>query len=106
MAKDPGADDVRAPSPVLRGIGCEPQPEPAWLRRGLPDGVVELFEACPAWMPDVTGADRMPHAYADALRDMRRSLLDELGGADAGRRPSVPITVTKRTKRPAAATTT
>jgi hypothetical protein len=78
---------------------------PSWMKkRGLPDGVAELFRACPAWMPDVTGADRTPHAYADALRDMRQSLLDELGVSDAGQRQSVPSTVTKRAKRPAAPT--
>src|SRR5206468_6964827 len=35
---------------------------PSSVRRGISDDVSELFEACPAWMPDVTGADRMPHA--------------------------------------------
>jgi hypothetical protein len=75
---------------------------PSSVKRGISQAVEELFEACPAWMPDLTGADRLPHAYADALRDMRRSLLDELGGADVTSRQSVPITVTKRAKRPAA----
>jgi hypothetical protein len=75
---------------------------PSVVKRGISEAVEELFEACPAWMPDVTGADRLPHAYADALRSMRQSLLDELGGADVGPRPSVPITVSKRAKRPAA----
>jgi hypothetical protein len=54
---------------------------PAWVKgRGLPLGVEELFEACPPWMPDLTGEDRTPHAFADALGCMRRSLLDSLGG--------------------------
>src|SRR5439155_1558171 len=30
---------------------------PSVVKRGLSQGVEELFEACPAWMPDVTGAD-------------------------------------------------
>ena len=79
---------------------------PSSVKQGISDGVAELFEACPAWMPDITGADRMPHAYADALRSMRRSLLDGLGGPDAGPRQPTPITVSKRVKRPAAATAT
>jgi hypothetical protein len=79
---------------------------PDWMRLGLPDGVSELFEACPAWMPDVTGEDRTPHAFADVLRDLRRSLLDSLSGQDAGPRQPPPITVTKRAKRPAAAAQT
>jgi hypothetical protein len=54
---------------------------PDWMKgRGLPLGVEEMFEACPPWMPDLTGADRLPHAFADALGCMRRSLLDALGG--------------------------
>jgi hypothetical protein len=61
-----------------------------------------LFEACPAWMPDLTGSDRTPHAFADVLRCTRQSLLDALAGADAGPRQSVPITESKRVKRPAA----
>jgi hypothetical protein len=72
---------------------------PSSVRRGIPQGVEELFEACPAWMPDLTGADRLPHAYADALRCMRQSLLDELAGAGAGPRQPAPITVSKRVKR-------
>jgi hypothetical protein len=54
-------------------------------------------------MPDLTGADRLPHAFADLLRDLRRSLLDSLGGPDAGPRQPPPITVTKPVKRPGAA---
>jgi hypothetical protein len=77
---------------------------PSVVRRGLSKEVEELFEACPAWMPDVTGADRLPHAYADALRSMRQSLLDELGAADAGPRRSVPTSVSKRVNRPGPAT--
>jgi hypothetical protein len=37
---------------------------------------------------------------------MRQSLLDALGGADAGQRQTPPITVSKRAKRPAAAAQT
>ena len=74
---------------------------PSVVKRGLSKEVERLFEECPAWMPDVTGADRLPHAYADALRGMRQSLLDELAGAGAGPRQPVPITVTKRAKRAA-----
>jgi hypothetical protein len=78
---------------------------PEWMKgRGLPLGVEEMFEACPPWMPDLTGEDRTPHAFADALRCMRRDLLDSLGGADADARQTPPITVSKRVKRPAAAT--
>ena len=80
---------------------------PGWMKgRGLPLGVEEMFEACPPWMPDLTGEDRTPHAYADVLRCMRQSLLDELGGQDAGQRQPPPITVSKRVKRPAAAAQT
>jgi hypothetical protein len=80
---------------------------PAWVKgRGLPVGVEEMFEACPPWMPDLTGEDRTPHAFADALRSMRTSLLDALPGADADPRQSPPITVSKRAKRPAATTAT
>jgi hypothetical protein len=74
--------------------------------RGLPLGVEEMFEACPPWMPDLTGQDRTPHAFADALGCMRRDLLDALAGADANPRQTPPITVSKRAKRPAAAATT
>ena len=73
---------------------------------GISDEVTELFEACPPWMPDLTGEDRLPHAFADALRCMRRSLLDEMAGADANPRQTPPITVSKRVKPPAAATAT
>jgi hypothetical protein len=76
------------------------------MRLGLPDSVSLLFEACPAWMPDVTGADRMPHAFADVLASLRQSLLDALACPDAGQRQPPPITVTKRAKRPAAAAQT
>jgi hypothetical protein len=79
---------------------------PDWMRHGLPDSVNLLFEACPAWMPDLTGADRTPHAFADVLGDLRRSLLDSLGRPDAGPSQPPPITVTKRAKRPAAAAQT
>jgi hypothetical protein len=79
---------------------------PSSVKRGLSKGVEELFEECPVWMPDLTGADRTPHAYADALRSMRRDLLEELAGAGAGPRQPVPITVSKRAKRPAAAAAT
>jgi hypothetical protein len=80
---------------------------PDWMKgRGLPVGVEEMFEACPPWMPDLTGEDRTPHAFADALRHMRRDLLDSLGGADAGQRQPTPITDSKRVKRPAAAAQT
>jgi hypothetical protein len=78
---------------------------PDWMRLGLPDSVSDLFEACPAWMPDLTGDDRTPHAFADVLRDLRRSLLDSLGRPDAVPRQPPPITVTKPVKRPAAAQT-
>jgi hypothetical protein len=47
-------------------------------------------------MPDVTGADRMPHAYADMLASLRQGLLDSLPGQDAGQRQPPPITVTKQ----------
>jgi hypothetical protein len=57
-------------------------------------------------MPDVTGADRMPHAYADMLHSLRQGLLDSLVGQDAGQRQPPPITVTKRAKRPGAAAQT
>ena len=79
---------------------------PDWMRLGLPDEVSLLFEACPAWMPDVTGADRMPHAYADMLASLRQSLLDALPGQDAGQRRPPPITVTKPVKRAGAAAQT
>jgi hypothetical protein len=79
---------------------------PDWMRHGLPDEVSLLFEACPAWMPDVTGADRMPHAYADMLASLRKSLLDAPGGPDAGPRQPPPITVTKRVKPTGAAAQT
>jgi hypothetical protein len=79
---------------------------PSSVRRGISDEVSELFEACPPWMPDVTGADRLPHAYADVLRCLRPSLLDRLGGSDADPRQPAPITVSKRVKRPGAAAPT
>jgi hypothetical protein len=75
---------------------------PSSATRGVSDEVSELFEACPAWMPDVTGADRLPHAYADVLRSMRRSLLDALPGSDADPRPSATAADSKRFKRPGA----
>jgi hypothetical protein len=75
---------------------------PSSVKRGLSKAVEELFEECPVWMPDLTGADRTPHAYADALRSMRRDLLQELAGAGAVPRQPLPITVTKRAKRPGA----
>src|SRR5262249_6518781 len=87
-----------ARTPAARPTGRRPA-----MRLGLPDEVSDLFEACPAWMPDLTGGDRLPHAYADALRSMRRSPLDELAGADARPRQPPPITVTKRVNRPGAA---
>jgi hypothetical protein len=80
---------------------------PEWMKgRGLPVGVEEMFEACPPWMPDLTGEDRTPHAFADALRRMRRNLLDALPGADANPSQSPPITDSKRVKRAAAAAQT
>ena len=69
---------------------------PSSVKRGISKEVERLFEECPVWMPDMTGADRTPHAYADALRGMRQSLLDSLGGSGAVPRQPVPSTVTKR----------
>lgn len=79
---------------------------PASVTRGISDEVSELFESCPAWMPDITGADRLPHAFADLLRSLRRSLLDVLGGSDADPGPSATAADSKRDKRPGSAAAT
>jgi hypothetical protein len=71
---------------------------PASVATGISDEVSELFEACPAWMPDVTGADRLPHAFADVLQSLRRSLLVVLPGSDYPR-PSATAADSKRDKR-------
>ena len=60
--------------------------------------------------PTVLVPDQMPHdVFVNALCQAlplapveRQSLLDELGGADAGQRQPPPIAVSKRVKRPAA----
>jgi hypothetical protein len=75
---------------------------PSSVNRGISDEVSEVFEACPAWMPDVTEADRLPHAYADVLRSVRRSLLDALPGAAANPRPPATAADSKRVNRPGA----
>jgi hypothetical protein len=79
---------------------------PDSVKQGISDELSELFEACPVWMPDVTGADRLPHAYADVLRSLRHSLLDSLAESNADPRQSPTSTDSKRVKRPGAATAT
>ena len=72
---------------------------PDWLSLGIPHQALDVFCACPAWMPDMTGNDRMPEAYAELLRSVRSDLLDRLGAGDDPRQ-WLTSPDSKRDKRP------
>ncbi len=60
---------------------------PDWMRegRGMPEELFDVCRASPIWMPDQHGHDRVPHAYAAFLREMRAGLVGGLpGGVKAG----------------------
>ena len=101
-----GTRSMRAGVARTRTPAARPTGRPRSVKRGhAPTEVAELFEACPAWMPDVhRGRPRCPTPTptrsapcADPARRAGR----------LGRRPRqpAPITVSKRAKRPAASAT-
>jgi len=81
------AGRVGREGPQARAGGARPLPRPQGRlgavigQAGHLAGVEELFEACPAWMPDLTAPTRLPHAYA-----RRAALHASIPARRAGRR--------------------
>ena len=76
---------------------------PEWLKLGLPREALDLFCACPAWMPDYFGTDHVPEAYAELLRSVRRDLLDRLSKPGDDPRQWLTSADSKRDKQPGGA---